>query len=67
MYFLRQIRLEHVHDELLSPETTTTVSEAAMRWGFSHFGRFAADYAKLYGEAPSATRGRNRARRKQPT
>ena len=67
MYFLRQVRLEHVHGELLSAGTPTTVSEAAMRWGFSHFGRFAADYAKRYGEAPSATLRRNRARRKQPS
>jgi len=59
MNFLRQVRLEHVHAELLSPEVKTTVSESAMRWGFSHFGRFAADYAKHYGEAPSATLRRN--------
>lgn len=67
MYFLRQVRLEHVHDELLSAEMKTTVSEAATRWGFSHFGRFAADYAKRYGEAPSATLGRGRAKRKHLT
>jgi len=55
MEFLRQIRLAYVRDELLSPDEPTTVSQAAARWGFFHFGRFAAAYRKNFGETPSAT------------
>jgi AraC-like DNA-binding protein len=55
MDFLRRTRLERVRNELLSPDVPTTVSQAAARWGLFHFGRFAAQYRKLYGETPSAT------------
>ena len=55
MDFLRQVRLQHAREDLLSAEKIITVSEAAARWGFSHFGRFAAEYKERYGESPSAT------------
>ena len=60
MQFLRQLRLERVRAELLHPDPTTTVTAAASRWGFLHFGRFAAEYHARFGEKPSATLQRAR-------
>jgi AraC-like DNA-binding protein len=60
MEFLRQTRMKYVRDELLSSEEPVTVSQTAARWGFFHFGRFAAEYREQYGESPSATLRRNR-------
>ena len=50
---LREIRLVGARDDLL--RGTGSVSEVAMRWGFGHLGRFAADYARRFGELPSQT------------
>jgi AraC-like DNA-binding protein len=56
MEFLRRVRLERVRDELLHPiPEITTVTSAAMRWGFLHLGRFAAEYRARFNESPSAT------------
>ena len=55
MEFLRRIRLERVRDELLHPIHDTTVTSAAIRWGFLHLGRFAAEYRARFNETPSAT------------
>lgn len=51
---LQAIRLERVHADLLGG-ATTTVAEAATRWGFGHLGRFAAAYRAAYGVSPSET------------
>jgi AraC-like DNA-binding protein len=64
MEFLREIRLECVRSELLSAVEPATITQAAARWGFSHFGRFAAEYRRRYGEAPSATLHRRRGKGK---
>lgn len=56
MASLRGIRLEKVHRELSAAEPgTTTVTDVATRWCFLHLGRFAAAYARAYGEHPSET------------
>jgi AraC-like DNA-binding protein len=56
MRYLRQVRLERVHDELTQAESgATTITQAASRWGFTHLGRFASEYRKAYGEPPSAS------------
>jgi transcriptional regulator GlxA family with amidase domain len=42
MTYLRQLRLQHAHDELLRGEPTdSTVTDIAHRWGFVHLSRFA--------------------------
>jgi AraC-like DNA-binding protein len=66
--YLRWRRLWQVRDLLTQPEVGMTVTEAAYRVGFWHLGRFAAAYAKAFGERPSRTLARgtetaNRARR----
>ncbi len=55
MKSLRHKRLEHVRADLLLGSFDDTVTEIALRWGFLHLGRFASDYQKRYGEAPSKT------------
>jgi AraC-like DNA-binding protein len=55
MRYLRQVRLERVHDELThAAPGATTISETATRWGFTHLGRFASEYRKTFGTLPSA-------------
>ncbi|WP_244066834.1 AraC family transcriptional regulator [Bradyrhizobium sp. Ce-3] len=53
--YLRQIRLEAIHDELSRPENVLPVSEVALKWGFTHMGRFAAVYRSAFGLYPSDT------------
>lgn len=55
--YLRQVRLEYVHAELLAatPEIEVSVTEVALRWGFVHLSRFTQVYRSAYGESPSAT------------
>ena len=59
MQFLRSIRLQCVHEDLLWDGNIRTVAEAATKWGFYHLGRFAAAYATRHGESPSETLRRN--------
>jgi len=53
--YLRDVRLEAVHAELSSVENRLPVNEVAVKWGFTHMGRFAARYHQAYGELPSGT------------
>ncbi len=56
MRYLRNIRLERAHQELLVSEPRAgAVSDIAHRWGFVHLGRFAEQYHQTYGEHPSVT------------
>lgn len=56
MAYVRQVRLDRVRDELRAAEPDeVTVSEVAWRWGFTHPGRFAAQYRARFGESPSQT------------
>ena len=56
----RSARLQQVRTELGSG-TAPAVSEAALRSGFDHLGRFARYYRDFFGESPSATlRGQRR-------
>ncbi|WP_439030977.1 AraC family transcriptional regulator [Gordonia terrae] len=55
---LQDIRLDRAHTELTSPDSVSTVSEVAARWGFSSPSRFASAYRKRYGVPPSQDRRR---------
>ena len=54
--YLRQVRLDRVHEELLEAGPQTgAVGDVARRWGFAHLGRFSASYAERFGEYPKQT------------
>ncbi len=60
MAFLRGVRLQNARDQLLRAEDETGVTTVALRYGFSHLGRFSAYYQSAFGEPPSATLQRSR-------
>lgn len=54
--FIKFIKLNRVHRELLSSEPSRLkISDVANKWGFWHMGQFAKDYRQLFGELPSET------------
>ncbi len=55
MAYLRAVRLERVRHDLLNVAAVGSVSTAAMRWGFTHLGRFSAEYRRAFGECPGET------------
>lgn len=59
----RRMRLLEVRAQLQAPKPGTTVTDAALRWGFTHLGRFAGEYAREFGERPSETLQRARPER----
>lgn len=60
MQRLKEIRLAAVRAELSSPAPDTTVTQAALRWGFGHLGQFSASYQQRFDELPSATLKRHK-------
>ena len=56
MAYLRRVRLDRVHTDLLAADPNdTTVTTVTARWGFQAVGRFSADYRNTYGEYPRDT------------
>jgi AraC-like DNA-binding protein len=56
MTYLRQLRLAGVHEHLRQGDLALhTVTEIAYRHGFTHMGRFAAEYRARYGARPRET------------
>jgi AraC-like DNA-binding protein len=53
--YLRDIRLRQAYAELSLPQNRLPVNEVALKWGFTHMGRFAARYRSVYGILPSET------------
>lgn len=54
--YLRQVRLERAHGQLLSADPRrTTVTAVAADWRFTNPSRFTAYYRAVYGVPPSAT------------
>ena len=59
--WLRNRRLDHVHDALKSAEPhCASVTRIAFDWGFGHLGEFAAAYRQRFGVRPSETLGKYR-------
>jgi AraC-like DNA-binding protein len=56
MTYLRDVRITRAHAELKAAEPDmTTATAVARKWGFGHYGRFAADYRRRFGRKPSET------------
>lgn len=55
MAYLKSLRLDHVHRELSAGEPGASIGTIARKWGFTHLGRFASDYASRFSETPSQT------------
>ena len=60
--YLRRLRLNAAKSELANARNNDAISDIAMRYCFTHLGRFANEYRRLFGEAPSVTRQRARSR-----
>jgi AraC-like DNA-binding protein len=59
--YLKALRLNAAHGDLLRGTAKTRVTDVALDWGFGHFGWFSQDYRRLFGETPSQTLQRGRA------
>jgi AraC-like DNA-binding protein len=53
--FLNRCRLQRAHERLRVASPRDNVTTIAFDCGFTHLGRFAAAYARIFGERPSAT------------
>lgn len=53
--YLKCLRLNLARRRLLEARGQTTVTDVAIRCGFTHLSRFAADYRKMFGEYPRQT------------
>lgn len=53
--YVRGVRLDRVHEDLVAEAGRTPITDVAMRWGFFHFGRFAQQYRERIGVLPSET------------
>jgi len=49
------LRMNGARRELRAAGRATTVSSIAMRWGFTHLGRFSVAYRRMFSESPSET------------
>src|SRR5262245_8901227 len=62
MMFVKRVRLRNARELLTRPDETTTVTAVALACGFANLGHFASDYQAAFGERPSETLRRSRAR-----
>lgn len=62
MRFVAERRLLAAHQWLADASHAGTVTEAGLRFGFSHLGRFSVSYRQAIGESPSKTRAAARQR-----
>jgi AraC-like DNA-binding protein len=62
MRYLSNARFDQVHEALRNAQPGETVSQIAMHCGFSHMGRFSAEYRQRFAETPSSTLSRGRHR-----
>ncbi|MDM1248859.1 MULTISPECIES: AraC family transcriptional regulator [Acinetobacter] len=54
MQYLKELRFKQVHEELI--QGNQAITEVALKWGFTHLGRFSQEYKKRYGYSPSETK-----------
>ena len=62
MTYYRALRLNATRSTLKA-DPAREIANVASDYGFHHLGNFAADYRRLFGERPSATRASTRSRR----
>lgn len=55
MKYIRDRKLERVHELLQQRTASESVTDVALQYGFNHLGRFANYYRRRYGELPSDT------------
>ena len=56
MAFIKQRRMDAAYYDLLSAKVdNTSVTQIASNYGFAHFGKFAIEYRKIFGESPSTS------------
>ena len=55
MGYLKSVRLDKIHQQLLAAGPNETIQSISSQWGFMHMGRFAHDYKKKFGILPSHT------------
>ncbi|QZY48911.1 AraC family transcriptional regulator [Mycolicibacterium austroafricanum] len=54
MRYVRDLRLRQARRDLVAADPRSDgVAQIAMRWGFTHLGRFAGQYRDAFGESPS--------------
>jgi AraC family ethanolamine operon transcriptional activator len=54
--WFQAMKLKEANRELSTHGSRTLrVSDVALRWGFTHFGRFSLEYRRMFGESPSET------------
>ena len=58
MRYVRNLRFEKARQDLLNANAGARITQIAVRWGFSHLGRFAVEYRSRFGESPSQTLAR---------
>ncbi len=56
--FVRNQRLTRSRMALLRAKASTSISQIAKAFGFTHMGQYSSDYRRLFGETPSMTRAR---------
>ena len=66
MAAVRRARLERVRLDLLTADPHDSVTNAAMRWGFFHLGRFSSLYALAFRRAAVGDEAQRRALASQP-
>lgn len=52
---IKNMRLDRAREDLIAADASGSVAAIALRWQFSHFGRFSIEYRKRFGERPMDT------------
>ncbi|MBY5533847.1 AraC family transcriptional regulator [Rhizobium leguminosarum] len=55
MSYLQDLRMAAAHRDLLESDARQAIADVALKWGFMHPGRFAAEYRQRFGQLPSQT------------